>query len=770
MTTYANKNARRPGVASPAAEVGRRRSLLPIALALCLAAVPGGVSARQSIRQPARALPTVISEGERLEVVAVRATVAPAIDGVLDEAIWRANPPVEGFIQSEPDEGLPATERTQVWVAFDTDYLYIAAHLHDADPDGIVVSDIRKDFRINNQDVFEVIIDTFGDRRNGYAFATNAAGARADRQVTNEGRAVDASWDAPWSVRTRLVADGWTLEMVIPFNAIRAAKGTEAAWGINFSRRIRRKNEVAFWAPVPRAYALTRLSLAGNLTGLGSVKQGLDLRITPYVSGKTVRETGGAAFDENADAGVDFKFGLTNSLTLDATVNPDFAQAEADVQRVNLTQFSQFFPEKREFFLENSGLFYIGDTPRNLRVRTTTTGRGQDLVMFFSRRMGLAGDGHAIPIDGGVRLTGQQAGFQIGALALRSRELDATPANDYTAVRLRRNIFANSDVGGIFMLRSAVHDRGNVNRVYGVDANIRLPGRVDWSSFFVDSDTPGLAGSQYAYQTSFNREGNFLHVKLGLLSIGENFNNDLGFLRRAGIRKWSIDTGVRPRFTGLRKRGVREMHPHILWNYYTDLSGNEVAKRLHTGYTFFFNNGGSAQLAFNPTTELLTQPFRISSAVPEIPSGKYHWTTYQLSYSSDPSRLLSGSLNATLGGLWTGTQRTIRTTVTVTPSYKFRASLAVSRTAGNLEGPNGKFVQEIWTARANYSFTTNMFIDALGQYDADRKRFNANVRFNLIHHALSNLFIVYNEQRFVTDSGPVPGRSIIVKVTQMLSY
>ena len=742
---------------------------LHIALALGLAPVPGGVSARQSIKQPNLALPTVISEEERLEVVAAPATVAPAIDGVLDEALWRANPPVEGFIQSEPDEGLPATERTQVWVAFDTDYLYIAAHLHDADPDGIVVSDIRKDFRINNQDVFEVIIDTFGDRRNGYAFATNAAGARADRQVTNEGRAVDASWDAPWSVRTQLVADGWTLEMAIPLNSIRSAKGAEGTWGINFSRQIRRKNEVAFWAPVPRAYDLNRLSLAGNLTGLGSVKRGLDLRITPYVSGRTVRETGGAAFDENAAAGVDFKFGLTNGLTLDVTVNPDFAQAEADEQRVNLTQFSQFFPEKREFFLENSGLFYIGDTPRNRRITTRPRGR-EDLVLFHSRRMGLAEDGRPMPINGGVRLSGQEAGFQVGALALHSRQQGAAPANDYAVVRLRRNMFSNSDVGGLFMIRSAVHDRGNVNRVYGADANIRLPGRVDWSSFFLNSDSRGLSGSQYAYQTSFNREGNFVHVKFGLLSIGENFNNDLGFLQRTGIRKWSTDIGIQPRSAGLRKRGVREMHPHINWEYYTDLSGNEVAKRLHTSYSVRFNNGSSSELSINPRTELLTQPFQINSAVPAIQSGKYDWTEYRVGYRSDASRLLSARFLGIIGGLWTGTQRTIRTTVTVTPSYKFRAELGISRTAGNLEGPNGKFVQEIWTARANYSFTTNMFIDALAQYDADSKRFNANVRFNLIHHALSNLFIVYNEQRFVTDGGPVPGRSIIVKVTQMLSY
>ena len=731
--------------------------------------ISNGVQARQSISQPSRTLPTAIREDERLGLIVLPVTGTLAIDGLLDDDVWRSHAPVGGFVQSEPDEGYPATERTEVWVAFDADNLYVAAYLYESDPDGIVVTDIRKDFRLTNQDVFEVIIDTFGDRRNGYVFATNPGGGRADRQITNEGRAVNTSWDAPWTARTRRVSNGWTLELVIPLNAIRSAKDV-TTWGINFSRRIRRKNEVAFWAPIPRAYDLTRLSLAGNLTGMGSVKGGRDLRITPYAAARTVRETGGLAFDETTDIGVDAKYGLTDGLTLDLTVNPDFAQAEIDAQRVNLTQFPQFFPEKREFFLENSGLFYVGDTPRNTRVATSTGLANRDLVLFFSRRMGLAGDGRPIPIDGGLRLTGQEAGFQVGALALRSQSQDAAPENDYAVVRVRHNLFSNSDVGGLFMIRSAVENRGDVNRVYGGDANIRLPGHIDWSSFLVNTDAPGLSGSQYAYQSSLNREGNFLHVKAGLMAVGENFTNDLGFLRRTGIRKWSLDTGVRPRLPSLRKRGLREMHAHVVWNYFTDLDGNEVAKRLHTGLTFFFNNGGFGQIAFNPTTESLTNPFTINAAVPDIAVGKYDWTTYELSYTADPSRVISGSARLTWGGLWTGNQLSVRTTLTVTPSYRFRGSLSLSRTNVDLEVPNGEFVTEIWTARANYSFTTNMFVDAFAQYDANTNRLNANIRLNVIHHPLSNLYIVFNEQRFMTDGGPAPGRSIIVKLTQMLSY
>ena len=746
------------------------RSLVIVSIAVHMAVVPAQA---QQISNGSSALPNVIDEEDRLEITATSAAAAPRIDGMLDDAVWSRTTPITGFIQSEPDEGHAATQRTEVRVAYDASFIYIAAYCYDDEPERIVVADIRRDFRLDNQDAFEVILDTFTDRRNGYVFATNPAGARADQQVTNEGREINTSWDAPWSVSTQRVSDGWTLEMAIPLNSIRSADDAGQAWGINFSRRIRRNNEVVYWAPIPRSYALTRLSLAGNLTNLGTVKGGRDLRATPYVAGRTVREVGGPAFDENADVGIDVKYGLTNGLTLDLTVNPDFAQAEADVQRVNLTQFSQFFPEKRDFFLENSGLFYIGDVARNTRISTAPRGN-EDMVMFHSRRMGLA-SGRAVPIDGGLRLTGREGGVEVGALALRSRDLEITtgsviPSNDYGVVRLRRNIFSNSDVGGIFMTRSGVDDRGDYNRVYGVDANIRLPARIDWSSYVVNSESPGVSGARYAYQTSFNREANFLHVKFGLLSIGENFTNDLGFFRRTGIMRWSLDTGIRPRYASLRKRGVREMHPHVVWNYYTDQSGKEVAKRLHTGYTIFFSDGGVGQLAANPSTETITSPFQIHPDVQPFEPGRYDWTHWQLTYSSDPSRLVFVNLGLTVGGLWTGTQQSIRTTLTVTPSYQFRTSLGVARTSGDMAGPGGKFVREIWTARANYSFTTNMFVDALTQYDADRKLFNANVRFNLIHHPLSDLFIVYNEQRFTTVGGPAPGRSIIIKLTQMFSY
>lgn len=716
----------------------------------------------------------------RLQISAVAADGPVRVDGVLDEEVWSRAVPVGGFVQAEPQDGQPATEKTEVRVAFDGDHLYIGAYLWDTDPTRLVVNEIREDFEPDEGDSFEVILDTFLDRRNGYVFITNPEGARSDRQVANEGREINKSWDAVWSVRTRRVADGWTVEMAIPFRALRFDSQGPGEWGINFSRRIRRKNEVTFWSPVPRAYNLARVSLAGNLLGLPTASAGRDLRIKPYALGRTLRNTGGDDFANTTDVGGDLKYGVTSGLTLDVTLNPDFAQVEADEQQVNLSQFSQFFPEKREFFLENSGVFYVGDAARNNRVILVPT-PDEDLLLFFSRRLGLTSDGREIPILGGVRLTGNAAGMTVGALTLQTREGQGRPSDNYSVFRVRRNLFSGSDVGAIFMSRQSmesVDGYNDFNRVYGVDANIRFFGNLDWNSYLIRTESPGRGvaessgpfDGQYAYRTSLNWEGNFFHGKGGVMQLGENFNNELGYYRRTGVRKWMADVGIRPRPRAMQQIGVREMHPHIVWNYYEDLSGRMVGKRLHTGYSFFFNSGGFSEISVNPEFQLIERPFRIARGI-DIPAGGYGWDEWQLRFASDASRMFSVNVMGVMGGLWSGTQRSVNLSASVRPSYRLRTTVGVQRTDAELDVPQAEFVRTIWTTRANYSFNTNMFLDGLAQYDPQQKLFNANVRFNLIHRPLSDLFIVFNEQRFFDPvERTLPGRSIILKYTQMFSF
>ncbi len=718
-------------------------------------------------------------------VVAVRAAHAPVIDGRLDDPVWSRARAVSGFVQSEPQEGQPATERTEVRIAYDADNIYIAAYMHDRDPSGLIVNDIRKDFDETGEDDFEVLLDTFDDRRNGYIFITNVAGAKADRQVANEGREVNASWDAVWRVKTHRAADGWTAEIAIPFTAIRFATTGPQRWGINFSRRIRRKNEVDFWAPVPRSYGLTRVSLAGELDGLSTAHATRDLRVKPYVAARTVRETGGRTFDRTGDVGVDLKYGITSHLTLDGTVNPDFAQAEADEQQVNLTQFSQFFPEKREFFLENSGTFYVGDAARNNRVSTPVTS-DEDLVLFFSRRIGLTPDGRTISVPGGLRLTGSAGGLDVGALAMTTSATTTTPATSYGVLRLRRNLYEGSDVGVILMNRQSQDSTHSWNRVFGGDANFRFLGAVDWNSYLVGTATPGVHGGEYAARSTVNYDGDEAHLKAGVMQIGDGFRDDLGYYRRTNDRKWILETGLRPRTPWLAAHGVREMHPHVTWSYYEDLQGHILAKNLHSGYTFFLNDGGYVELSVNPRFERLTSAFTINPTIASLPAGGYAWSEWQLKGQTDPSRPLSLTFSGISGGLWNGHQRTVSGTVTLRPSYHLKLELGGQRTDAHLQvaGPT-HFVADLVTFRGNYSFSTVAFLDALSQYDAGSHRLNANVRLNVIHHPLSDLFIVFNEQRFLTPDGRapgpyatidpalssgLPGESLIVKVTQMVAF
>jgi hypothetical protein len=700
---------------------------------------------------------------------ALRLTESIRLDGVLDEPAWRQAAVAKDFVQSEPREGQPATEPTEVMVAFDAQFLYIGARMHDSDPGAAIVNDIRKDFREDDQDDFELIIDTFRDRRNGYVFIVNPEGGRVDRQIANEGREINSSWDAVWDLKTRRGPDGWTAELRIPFRTLRFDPGQDQTWGMNFSRRIRRKNEVTFWSPVPRAYNLMRVSMAGDVTGLHPGQAGRDIRVKPYLLTTTLRQTGVSDFDAEVNGGVDAKVAVSKGLTLDVTVRPDFAQVEADEQQVNLTQFSQFFPEKREAFLENSGVFYVGDAARNNRVFTPPT-PDDDNLLFFSRRIGLRADRRPLEIDAGARLTGVAGGFGIGLINMQVRGDDLTDANNYSVLRLRRNVGGGSDIGVLYMQRQSTDDSDSRNRVAGVDANIRFFNRMDWNSYLVATRTPGLSGDQYAARTSVNYEGNFFHGKAGLLSLGEHFNNDLGFYRRTGVRKWFTDTGLRPRPEWLRRNGIRELHPHITWDLYTDQANHMVQKRLHTAQSFFFENGAVLEFAYNPMFNRLEAPLRLNPGADSLPAGPYGWNEFGILANTDLSRPLSLQSRWTFGGLYNGSQRSVSATVMWRPDFRLRLSGGVQRTDGDLDLPRGKFTNAVYTLRANYSFTPAMFVDALSQYDPTTEQLNANVRFNLIHHPLSDLFIVYNDQRFLTADAPIAGRSIAVKVTQMWSF
>src|SRR5258705_4715846 len=476
-----------------AAAPGYSQNVATGSIALPAAGRSDGAARRSSGLPPAEAINyDTIHLEKRLS--AVRASGNIMVDGALDEPAWSTAPVANGFIQNDPREGTAATYDTEVRVLYTDDALYFGVWAKDGEPSKIIVSDLKKDYSTGGSDGFRIVLDTFHDGRNGYQFATNPAGAKWDSQMANEGRDNNANWDGIWDVKTRITETGWFAEIWIPFRTLKFGDEDPQVWGINFERKLRRLNEDSYWSPLPRIYDAQRVSLAGTLEGMRGLHAGNSIRVKPYVlssgSRVTTRPLAG-----DFQGGVDVKYGVTSGLVWDFTVNTDFSQVEADEQQVNLTRFNLFFPEKRDFFLENQGIFSFGDDRNNGGGGNFGAGRTnqiQDMRLFFSRRIGLSDDGQALPILGGTRLSGRQGAYSVGALNIQQREDGGVPATNFTSLRLRRDILANSDVGAVLLDKEVAGP--DFNRLAGFDANFRF-GDLIMNGFAAKTFSPAGADS-----------------------------------------------------------------------------------------------------------------------------------------------------------------------------------------------------------------------------------------------------------------------------------
>jgi hypothetical protein len=743
----------------------RRRLFVPGAalLAVCAAARPASAQIDYEARQRARQLPIA------------RAASAITLDGALDEAAWQTAEVANGFLQNEPNDGEPASEQTDVRVTYDGGFLYIGVVAHDSAPHEIIVSDLKKDFDPSTSDAFEVILDTFHDGRNGYMFATNASGAKWDAQMVNEGRDINSNWDAIWSVETRITDSGWTAELAIPFRTLRFADADVQTWGINFLRRVRRRNEESLWSPLPRIYKITRVSSAGTLEGLRGVRPGNDLRLKPYAlaSGQSA---GTGPLGGDAQAGFDVKYGITSSLTWDFTVNTDFSQVEADEQQINLTRFSLLFPEKRDFFLENSGVFQFGAgsfQPGGGGGGGPTSGRTNSLgdnILFFSRRIGLSDEGIAIPILAGTRLTGRAGGFAIGALNIQQRGQGGTPAANFTAVRLRRNVLANSDVGVLVLNKEESGPR--YNRLAGADANFRFFRNLNVNGMIARTMSPepaaGAEGSELLTRGSFAYRGTVLDTRAAYARIGSRFNDELGFIPRAGIGRTDGYFGLH-----LRSRRypawLREFFPHYqIVNITRADSGAFDSRYIDYHIPLTLQNGTFIEGGVNATTENLTQIFTINSRRSiTIAPGRYDYNEYFILWRGDQSATLSFSGRAATGDFYDGRKQTYQFGPTVRVSSRLNMNVSWSRNVISLA--SGAYTTDLVSSRINYSFSTRMFVNALLQYNTDVDQWTSNIRFNVIHRPLSDVFVVYNDRRDRA-GGALIDRALIAKVTYMMAF
>ena len=435
-------------------------------------------------------------------VRAVRLTADLKLDGRLDERVYQEVPSIGDFVQQEPVEGAQATERTEVWLLFDDTHLYVAARCWDSQPERLVANEMRRDnANIEENDNFAVALDTFDDGRNGVLLQTNPLGGLFDALITDESN-TNSDWNTVWNVKAGRFEGGWTLEMVIPFQSLRYRASGEQIWRINFRRTVRWKNETSFLTPVPRAWGdegINKLSLAATLVGI-DIPRGSRLReLKPYALGGllTDRTTSPARINDwTRNVGGELKYGLTRGLTLDLTVNTDFAQVESDEQQVNLTRFSLFFPEKREFFLEGQGIFSFAGSE----------GEPDDTpLLFFSRRVGLNGD-EAVRIHAGARVSGRAGPYSIGLLSIRQDDADggSLPATTFSVMRVKRDIQRRSTIGTILAHRSVSPAGQGDNLAAGADASLWLTPGLNVSGYFArTSNADGSTGDSYRAQLDY---------------------------------------------------------------------------------------------------------------------------------------------------------------------------------------------------------------------------------------------------------------------------
>ena len=706
---------------------------------------------------------------------AVRTDAPPTVDGVLSESIWDTAPAISGFVQHEPMEGQPPTERTEIRIAYDQTAVYIGAKMFDSDPGAIRLGENRRDAGLENADALLLVLDTFHDRQNAFVFGTTAAGIEYDGQVTKDGqgglsqgvRRIQAgagagggfnlNWDGSWDVATSVDGNGWYAEIRVPFATLRYAGGGPQDWGLNISRIVRRSNEEVFWAPIARQHTLYRVSEAGTLTGIEAPVQ-QSVRLTPYgLSSVSKNFDAGTPTDWVGEFGADAKIGLTPGLNLDLTYNTDFAQVEADEQQVNLTRFSLFFPEKRPFFLENAGLFAIG-------IPSAGTDMGLDL--FYSRRIGISDDGQQVPIIGGGRLTGRAGGFNVGLLSLQTEAIDAegVPMNNYSVGRLMKELPNRSQIGAMVVSRLNTDSTGDYNLTYAVDGRLGIGENINFDGHIARTETPGLSDREHAIGLT----GAFLtrdwNITAQYREVGENFNPEVGFVPRSDYRViiGRLQRNIRVPSVGW----LRELQPHIVAREWWGFDGFHQTQYIHIDMAAAMENGGFLSTVVNLRHEGLQEPFEVAEGI-VLPAAAYDFAEGMVRYNTDPSAFLSFVSEVTVGTFFSGDRRSAAATITNRIGSSWTAALKVNYNDVNL--PEGDFEKTLVGLRLAWAFTPRTYLQSLIQYDNQTDDVFANVRLGFLNTAGTGLFFVFNEvQRTLDPFGPRQ-RVFIVKYNRQFN-
>jgi len=684
----------------------------------------------------AAAVPTLFAQDQSLEgprvAQAVRVDQAPKLDGTLDDPLWQSAKIISNFRQKEPLESEQATEKTEVRVLYTRTAVYFGIHCYDSTPSRIVATELRRDVSQDLDDHFEILINSKHDRRGGYVFEINPLGTQSDGLVEEQSGVeipdFDPGWDGVWTSEARITADGWTATIEIPFTTLNFTKSKDIVWGLNFKRFIRSKNEEDLWSGYRRTFGITKVSEAGELTGITDIGSGRLFIVKPYGLVQYDKQTGqNAAFP--LTGGLDVKYGIRSNIVLNLTGNTDFSATDVDQDQFNLTPFPIFIPEKRQFFLENAGIFDfdIGDQDK----------------LFFSRQIGIDSvTGDQVPINGGAKLTGAVGRLQFGVMDVDTRSSGPNPYANYGVVRLKESLWGGSYIGVMGVDKRSGDLQDSFNQTGGIDT--RLVFFKDW---FVDAhmagtQSPGDPTGNSDLGASLTYRSNWLDAIFERRKIGLNFNPEVGFIERTDSNESYGDLTFKAR---PKVRGVREMQFEGFILHAPDTRGEVQTQEWQTTFRADFNNGAyTDDDIVDVFTQRITTPLHIYKNV-FIPNGLYQFTRHQLTYGSAQNKRFTYSFFERFGGYYGGTLNEFRVRLNYRPTAKFSISASETWDRFRLPFPGGDFSVVLASLQGNYSFTRFLTFTSLIQMDtSNTQAVSANLRLRYNYRPDSDLYVIYN--------------------------
>lgn len=706
----------------------------------------------------------------------------PKIDGKLDDPIWQTVEFSGKFLQREPSEGIPASERTEIAIAYDDNNLYIAARCYDSDPSGIKATEMRRDQYLWDDDYLEIILDTFDDGRSSFYFTTNPLGARSDGKTSDEGKNNNRDWDGVWHCKSSINEDGWYTEIAIPWQTLRFQEGDGVEWNANFLRTIKRKNESDYWRLISRDYGHSgkyRMSEGGRLRGFNNLKMGGKYEFLPYFSGGLANdESTGNKTNNVQDMGLDVKWNISSTMTADFTYNTDFAQVEADQERVNLTRFSLYFPEKRQFFLEGAENFRFGQG----------SGRGWrpsagSLQIFYSRRVGLE-SGYQVPIMGGSRIQGKSGKYTIGIMSIqtdKSHLYDDDDTGDgvfaestnYSVVRVKRDLFLRSSIG-LMMLNK--QQEADYNRTVGFDSYFPI---TNTFSFYVvgagtfdpkDEEEPESKRNRYSGNIGFNYNSDLWEYSMSYVDIEDGFNPEMGFIRRTDIKRTSGRLQFSPRPRNIKS--IRQFEFQVNGEYQNSHDNLTLNRKVGGEFQIRFENSSNFSIGVEREYEFLDYDWEVRDGYVIAEDG-YNTTTGRISYRTDRSKFINGNIRMNGGDYFDGSRYGGSLSGDIKLFNKFRGNLNYSYNWVDL--PDGEFHTNSLSARLSYSFNPDLYVKAYLQLLDDKLRndgqyeVSTNVLFHYIYKPGSDFYIVFNEGRMTGNNNTViENRTLLTKFTYFL--